>query len=306
MQNLIELKLEQLSPLIKNWYSPEKLRSNVTEALEEEFQRLDDQDFAQGYFEHCQIAGTTPQDYLNHLDGETLTGIRFWNRDLDRPFVDAVLVPELPNQPAGYLQLARGIAAHHAIFQPRHVRFFVPSHLDLGPLPEGFLWEKRYLALPFREARSHPRPQRFEDVTLHVPENLDFHEDYLQMYRDIAVLRPEHPEYATPETREDFEEMRQAGTLFQVFHQDQWIGVMAGSPAAEQGLSGYVVMEMLIRPEFQGKGLGEAAQRHLLERLPAQPDDVLFGTIDARNTSAIRAALKNHRQDVGGYLWVKV
>ncbi|GEM47374.1 GNAT family N-acetyltransferase [Deinococcus cellulosilyticus] len=302
----LETKLAQLSPLLHQWYTPEKLKHNLEEALQVELDRLQNLEFAKDFHDHCQVPGSEPADYLNRWMGETLIGIRFRALDLSRPFVDVILMPQLPGDAAGFLKVARQAATACALFQPKHARFFVPSHIDLGPLPEGFFWEKRYLALPIQEARQLPLPSRHGDITLQRPAELDFYEAYTQIYQDIAAVHPDHPEYATPESREDLQDLLEEGTLYQVMHEDQWIGVVAATRSAEEGLSGFVVTEMLLRPEFQGRGLGAAAQRHLIENLPALEDDVLFGTIDSRNTSAIRAALKNHRKDIGGYLWVKV
>lgn len=305
--NHIEKKLAQLAPILQKWFAPETLRSNIAEDLQVELDRLQDLEFAQSFHDHCLIPGSCPEDYFNRqMADETLIGIRFRALDLSRPFVDVILMPEIPTDAAGFLDVAQQAARVYGLFQPKHARFFVPSHIEQGSLPEGFFWEKRYLALPFEEARKHPLPARHGEVTLEIPADLDFYDAYVQIYQDIAALHPDHPEYANPESRADLQDLLEEGTLFQVMHEGQWIGLVAATRSTEAGLSGYVVTEMLLRPEFQGRGLGEAAQRHLIEKLPAQKDDVLFGTIDSRNTSAIRAALKNHRKDIGGYLWVQI
>lgn len=304
MKELKKRKLEQLHPVLQSWYTPEQLSQNIEIVLQEEMDRITDQDFARGFFEHCQIPGTDPEDYFNRLQDALMTGIRFRGLDLSRPFVDVILTPQMPSTLEAYREVALQAAHRHQKFAPKHARFYVPSHVELGPLPADMFWEKRYLARPMEDLKKLPLPARFSEVELQVPQAIDFEEAYLQTYQEMAAIWPDHPEFATPESRETLEALMEQETLFEVFHQEEWIGVMAACRAEEQGLSGFVVVEMLIKPAFQGRGLGEAAQRHLIELLPARPMDAFYGTIDARNTPAIRAALKNGRMDVGGDLWV--
>jgi hypothetical protein len=44
--------------------------------------------------------------------------------------------------------------------------------------------------------------------------------------------------------------------------------------------------------------------QHLLENLPAEPGDVLWGTIHPDNTASLRNALSIGREPVGGYAWI--
>lgn len=95
------------------------------------------------------------------------------------------------------------------------------------------------------------------------------------------------------------------GTLFEVFVDDEWAGIVAAFQAAEKGVSGYCVGEIVLKREFRGKRLGLAVQRKFVEKLDETRGRVLWGTIGAANTPAIRTAKRCGRVDVGGYYWVR-
>jgi GNAT superfamily N-acetyltransferase len=83
---------------------------------------------------------------------------------------------------------------------------------------------------------------------------------------------------------------------------DRWAGLTAVDEAGEEGVDGYLMMEVLLDKDARGQHLASAVQRHLIELLPDK-HRLLLGTIDSRNIAAIRAARSLGRDDLGGYFW---
>jgi L-amino acid N-acyltransferase YncA len=96
------------------------------------------------------------------------------------------------------------------------------------------------------------------------------------------------------------EELRAAGTLFDVELHRRWVGVVAAEPGVQHGLRGAIVVELLLDPAARGKGYGKHLSTLLAQQLEAPDDWFLLGTIHLDNTAAYRSALAAGRRDVGG------
>jgi L-amino acid N-acyltransferase YncA len=70
------------------------------------------------------------------------------------------------------------------------------------------------------------------------------------------------------------------------------------------GLQGFRVHEKFLFASFRGKGLGAAAERAVVQQLPANPDDVVFGSIEEGNRPSQRCAYRVGRVDIGAKLWL--
>jgi len=171
---------------------------------------------------------------------------------------------------------------------------------SLEPLQKEAFWEKRYLAAPVEKLRTNPVASTLEARPL----SDGFYERYFETYRELQESWPQHAEYAGIEDESDF--LGTDGAVLELFLDGQYAGLVAASRAVEQGLRGFVVDEVVLNKIARGRALGPVALRHLAEHLPVLEGDVLFGTVDVRNTPAYRSALRSGREDVGGYLWVSL
>ena len=81
-------------------------------------------------------------------------------------------------------------------------------------------------------------------------------------------------------------------------------GVVAAVREDAHGMSGFCVQEICLDAAHQGQRLAPGVQQHLLERLPAEDGDVLWGTIHPANTPSLRNSRSIGRRPVGGYVWV--
>jgi GNAT superfamily N-acetyltransferase len=83
-----------------------------------------------------------------------------------------------------------------------------------------------------------------------------------------------------------------------------WAGILAAEPDCRRGVRGATVVELLLAPDYRGRGLGKHLSTLLAKALPLADDECLLGTIHADNTPAYRAALAAGRADVGGEVLV--
>lgn len=309
---VVAAKLGWLAPQLHRWYDDAALGTHLRDELAVEVRRVFDDALAAGFMTHCPVPGATVGDFKNRWlalpgVGRALVGIRFKGLDPDRPFVDVVVTTRALETTAQFRGLVEALGRRFAVFAPRHVRVFVPSHLalELAPFVGRAEWEQRYLAAPIADMLRLPRPAGYERVTLAAPPSLDFYPRYVAAHEEVYALRPAHREYARPEARDDLAAYVDDGTLFEVFVDGRWAGVVAGGRAVEQGMRGFIVAEIVLTGTFRGRGLGAAVQRHFAEVLPHHTGDVLMGTIHSRNAAAVATAKRCGRADIGGYLWLR-
>ena len=310
----LDAKQTQTNPLLQEWYEPTQLRANLADDLEEQIQRLHDQNLAEQFKKYCPVPGAEARDYHNqwvNLPDQqwVLAGIRFRGLDLNRPFVTIEASSVQLHQPTNLDGVAKLLEQTYSLFSPKHIRLFVPSHVDvdLGTLSNGAFWEQRYLAAPVAELKQMPLPSKFERIKIKAPKDLNFYSKYHNGYDELIKSRPKHREYATAETQDDLLEYMEKGGLYEVFVDDTWAGVIAGTRSKAEGLSGIRVREIFLDAGFRRQSLGSAVQRHLINQIYVEtPSDTLFGTINKDNIAAIKTAEHCGRVDIGGFLWVNL
>lgn len=299
-----------LDPRILAWVGTDVAREHLRSELLAQVERIDDLVLARAFQQACPIPGAAAEAYRNAwLDlpggGWALVGIRFRGLDRARPFVDLVAT-DRPLDASGTVQrLARAGAEHYAVFGPRHLRLLVPAHGDAwrGAL-EGAFVERYVLAAPVDALLREPAPDGRDSLTLRplaVPEG---GRRVRAAYAQLAALDPRHPEYASPASDEELAAWSAEGLAFEAFVDGVPIGAVAAFRATTFGMAGFCVGEIVAYPERRGTGLGPALLRALIDVLPAEPNDVLFGEIDHRNRPAVRTAERSGRVEVGRYVWV--
>ena len=308
-ESLVAAAVAAANPLLGQWYSQPELERNFAHALAGDLRRLESLELAEQFRHHCPVPGAEPEDYRNRLleldgSGWALIGIRFRGLDLARPFIALVAASRPLAWPGELLSVADRAARAYALFRPKHLRIFVPSHLELD-VDEvgGGYWERRLLAAPIATLQSLPKPDHYRRIMLVQAQDLGFYDGYRAAYEELLHESPGHAEYATAESAEDMQRYLDTGCVFEVYVDSEWAGIVGGFPEREQGLSGLTVAEMFLAGRYRGLGLGAAMQRRFLGELDSALG-LLWGAIDVRNVSALRTALRCGRVDVGGYLWL--
>lgn len=310
LEQLTRAKLEDVSPILSRWYERDELRTLLREDLSSNVRLFSDDELAEQFQHHCPIPTATREDYKNRWFelpglGRALTGIRFRGLDMNRPFVEVVATTQPVSATTDMQAVGESLRRAYKVFRPNHVRFFVPEHirLELERWPGAF-WEKRYFAAPVEQMRQRAQPGGYDRVALRRPSDMAFYARYCQLLEERFARQPELEEYTRIEAQEDLAAYLEEGTLFEVMVDGTWAGLVGVTRDAEQGLRGHVVIEIVLAESARGRGLGVAVQQRLVKALTFESGDVLYGTIDARNTAAVKTAQRSGRVDVGGFLWL--
>ncbi len=316
LEQVVSSKLNQAAPLLTQWYTSETLKNIYRNDLSANVNRIFSDAMAQEFYKYCPVPNASYEQFKNSwLElpelGHAIVGIRFWSLNLDRPFVEVVVSEQLLHKDADLEAIKHAVLAPYKAFRAKHLRLFLPSHwpgYGQGDISrwQGAFWEQRYLAARISDMHARPVPAQTARLTLVKPSDMSFYTRYADLYQQRVAAQPMLSEYARLESQEDMASYLEEGTLFEVYIDGAWAGIVAVSRHEEEGLRGFLMIEILLTPDVSGQGFGVALQHQLVNQLAANEDDVLFGTIDARNIAAIKTAQRSGRHDIGGFLWLPV
>jgi GNAT superfamily N-acetyltransferase len=299
LDDLARVADDSLHPQVRAWVP----RTERLAALREEMRwsvttAMTDMEFARGFATAQPRSGQPARAFLNRWidvadDLSVLAGPRYRGRDPNRPFV-AIEAGSRRLDAVDMLLLNRRIAAEFAPFAPGYVAIW-DSAAD-GAWPGGRS-DLRNLAGCIGDLRRNEVPAELTARTAHT---LDFYRRYAEIYAGQVAADPAHALHTRLETSDDLDELREAGTLFEVLADGAWAGLIAAEPATSHGLRGFTVVELLLDPAFRGRGFGRHLSTLLAQGLDAPDTAFLLGTIHVDNTPAYRSAIASGRIDVGG------
>ena len=296
---LAEVADAGLHPLVHSW----RARADRLAALREELAwsvevASRDMDYARDFAVHQPASGAPPERFLDRWlaagrDLSVMCGPRYRGRDPDLPFVDVIGSDRV----IGFedLPALRALARREfAEFRPGYVRLWTADPVGTWP---GTGADNRLVAAPFGELRARAVPS---GLTVRPATDLAFVDRYERIHRDHVARQPSHARHSQVEEIEDLQRWLEAGTLFEVFVDGHWSGVLAGEPRVVHGTRGATVVEILLDDPVRGRGYGKHLSALLAQNLTLPDDEILSGTIHVDNTPSMRSALGAGRVDVGG------
>lgn len=259
----------------------------VTDWLGEQLGRVDDPAFARTFSDHVQLPGIEPAQYAHRLvtttAGTLLGGIRLYNRDSRRPFVD-VLAHTFTD-----LDTLCGCV-------DREWSAFAPPYLRLCARPGALTGARTILDVSIHAARYADMTPPDHRVGLHPFADADDAVGLIdERYRSLAVDDPPLARNVSPADPDDVRRWHREGRLFAVRARDVTVGALAVAPDAVSWLSGDVVQEEVIATAHRGRGYAASAQAAWAAGIADDPQRLLLGTIDRHNAASRRTALRAGR-----------
>jgi hypothetical protein len=317
---VVEARLGWVGETVRSWYTESELRRQLGVAVSVDADRLGDVTFGAQFRDDLTAAGggsgvSDPLAWANRRlelgeGGWAVTGIRFRGGDAMLPFVDLVATT-VPPTPDGLAEVAEAVAPAYDAFHPLCLRVDAP---DASTLVARLETDPRFgprcrvdmhvVAGLVHRLHEQPRVPRHEEVTLRPGDPLLLSRRAAEIYEEITRARPEHAMWATPEDVDSLAECAEAGLLFEVLHREDPAGVVAAVRDDAHGMRGFSVQELCLDAAHRGQRLAPAVLQRLVDELPCDEGDVLWGTIDPANVASLRNALSIGRQPVGGYVWV--
>lgn len=316
LNDMVRARIPWTSRTIRAWYSDRQVTTQLTSWLDMEAARVDDTNFGRRGRDSIGFQGVTdPAEWANrrldlHDGGWAITGIRFRGWDISRPFVDVVATSTLPT-PEGLARVAEAVVPAYARFHPLCLRVNVPDATDLlGKLRgddrfgDGNAVDMHVVAGQISQLREKEPPRNAPRVLLEPGEPDALVARVQDIYERLAEQDPETTLWATPLEAEALEQCAQEGLLFEVMVDGVPAGVIGAVREDAHGMCGFSVEELCLDEAHRGKGLASAVMRHLVDRLPAEEQDVLWGTIHPSNRPSLRNATGIGRRVVASDVWL--
>lgn len=316
LEDLVDARVAWISGVLRSWYAESALKQNLRTAMSVEEDRVGNVDFGRAFRDGVGLhPESDPFDWTNRrLDlpggGWALAGIRYRGGDTLRPFVDVVATTE-PATPDGLSRVAGVVVPAYTAFAPLCLRVDAPDPAGLVGLLEaderfgpGCAVDMYVVAGPVEELRDQSRASAYDRVRLRAGDPGPLAERVADVYAELVAQRPEHAQWANPEDVESLTACAEEGLLFEVLVDRVPAGVVASVRYDAHGMTGFSVQELCLDATHRGRHVAAAAMQRLVDELPAEDDDVLWGTIHPGNVPSLRNALSVGRVVVGGYVWV--
>ncbi len=315
LAEMARARLGWLHPHIRSWYDDVRLSDQLTRALEVEAGRVGDDDFGAGYRNDTGLDVGASLDWANRrIDvtsgGWAVTGIRFRGLDPNRPFVDVIATSEPPTRD-GLAGLAESVVPAYEPFGPRSLRVEASDPDDMVAELEG---DPRFgqgcgvdmylVAGLVHELLARPKVPAYDHIALRpgTPDRLA--ERVADIYHGLAERDPDILEWATPQSADSLADCAAEGLLFEVIVDGHAAGAVAAIRDDAHGMTGFSVQEICLDERNRGQRRAAGVMQHLLQLLPDEDEDVLWGTIHPDNTPSLRNSRSIGREPVGGYVWV--
>lgn len=260
----------------------------VSRWLTAEFDRIEDIDFARSFSAHVRLPGVVERDFNHRLvrssRGDLLGGIRFYGRDIGRPFVEIIChtFTELDH-------LTDCVSAEWAAFRPPlarlHDRVGAPS--APAAVLDHTVYAARCAEMTMPDQRVVLMPFRDPDDAITLVE---------QRYQQLAADNPDLARNLRPADPADLRRWHDAGQLHAVTAAQATVGALAIAPGQVHWIDGHEVDEEVVVTAHAGHGYAAAAQAYWAH--DADPDTLLVGTIDGRNAASRRTAVRAGRRPV--------
>lgn len=308
MDAWIDMRLSQCHPRILEWQGAAQTRVFLESSLRKSIAQLRDQAALTRYATACPVEGAVPSDYgirvleLNGA-GTILAGIHFFGTDVRRPFAN-ITAADFEIDPDSLPLLRELLGREFAVFRPQRFRIEIDTEdacLESSPGAEIDQW-----ILAGRRSEIHERrsPAQSERVSLLADPKLESFDAFDFAYRQFLDLSPGTEEWLSLPGREEVTNCASEGAFFRVCIDGEPGGWIAACRNSVGMLSGWVMQNELLQAAHHGHGLAAAMQRAFIEALPGDENELVWGTIDARNLASLGTARRVGREVVGGFLFL--
>ena len=288
-QRLLDGSLREQRELALDLFGPRGAHL-VAEWLDDEFAKVDDPTYIRLFTDHVNLPGVAPEDYAHRVvetsRGALLGGIRFYGRDVTRPFVEVV------GHDFDDLDALRDcVQREWSAFAARFARLRARPGSVCGPrvLLDTGIHLARYRDMPAPDGRVSLA--RFEDVD-------DAVAVIRRRYERLAVDDPDLARNVSPADPDDVREWHTAGQLQAIMLRDKAIGVFAVVPGRVGWIDADEINEEVVDTEHAGHGYAASAQRAWASRPANDGDRMLVGTVDRLNEVSRRTAERAGRPRV--------
>lgn len=258
-------------------------RQRVIEWLDGQTAYIDNVAFTRSFAGRFAIAGVAVEEYSHrHVrspNGELLGGIRFYNRDVSRPFVEVIA-----HSFTDHHQLGERVRDEWSSFRPGFMRLRTAPEQLAGD-PDAVLHKSVHVAryANLQSADTSVTLEPFDDVA-------DAIALVEKRYAHLRNADPDLGSILAPADPDELREWQNSGRLFAIRAMGQTVGALAIVPSSVGWIEGEEVSEEVIDADHNGHGYAAAAQTVWAQRIALDRNTLLIGTIHGANASSRKTA----------------
>ena len=262
----------------------------VSRWLDEEVAKVDDPAYVRLFTDHVDLPGVAPADYAHRLvetsHGALLGGIRFYGRDVERPFVD-VVAHDFDDLDA----LRRSVHREWSTFRVAFARLRGrPGAVDgQRVLADHGVYLARYCDMPPPDGRVSLAPFATAEAAVDLVR---------RRYERVAADAPALGRNLAPADADDLRQWHAAGRLTSIVVGGDVVGAFAVAPGRIGWIEGEEIQEEVVDAGHAGHGYAASAQRAWAAGEADRGDRFLVGTVDAQNHASRRTAARAGRSCV--------
>lgn len=256
--------------------------------LDEQEQRVNNLTFGNQFAQHVALPGVQAIDYSHRLvqsqRGNALGGIRFFRRDITRPFVEIIAhtFDDLD-------QLREAVSAEWAAFHPQHLRLRTRPGRITGP---HVRLDVTIHAAQYQAMSRPPTP-----VSLQPFDTADEAIAMVQgRFDDMKTTQPVLHHNISQANANDLRTWHETGQLMAIVAKHRKVGLLAVSPGSVEWIEGDVINEEIVNAAANGHGYAAAAQTAWAASPHRSSTTQLIGTIDHLNIASRKTAQRAGRQ----------
>jgi hypothetical protein len=258
-------------------------RQRVLDWLDGQASYIDNADFTRSFASRFALPGVAVDEYSHrHIHsprGDLLGGIRFYNRDVRRPFVEVIA-----HSFASLEEIRDCVRNEWSSFRPGFVRLrTAPQALSTD---SNARLHKSIHVARYADLRSYDGLVTLEpfDQVEHAIALVD------RRYQQLQSDDPDLAKILGPASPDELREWYDGGQLYAIRVHDETVGVLAIVPSSVGWIEGEEVSEEVIDAGNIGHGYAAAAQSAWAAQIAADRNTLLIGTIHAANVASRRTA----------------
>lgn len=270
----------------------------VASWLEVEAARTSDRDFALQFSDHIDLPGISTDDYLHRNihtpNGDLLGGIRFYRRDVHRPFVEVIV--------HGFDSLDRlreCVRDEWSEFGPISLRLCARPGRISGP---WVLLDQHIYVNRTGEMRRPAYPVSLTPFT-DAAAAIDM---VRRRFTHMATHDPDLARSVLAQSSDELREWHRTGLLQAITVEGEAVGVLAIAPGTIRWIDGDEIKEEVIGVEHSGHGYAALAQAAWANGPERDPNRLLIGTIDRFNIASRTTAERAGRHRVLDLVFVEL
>lgn len=252
---------------------------------------------------YFKVPNTKSSDYAEKIlklddDKKIICGIRHIGGNKELPFISLKPNFRIFNVEEA-LEVYNKIKNEFMAFKPLYLSFWSPKKMDVDFIGSTYLVAR---SLKIKSMKSWEG-----EALLKLKKVVDdsYYDWYKSGYEEFHKDRPDLEKKVTLNSLDSMEDSVEQGLMFEVYIDNEKIGLIAGESSPFLGHTGVYFQEIFISKSWKGKGLAKSIQRKFVE-MATKDNDFTWGTVDDHNIPSYKTALSNGREAIRFECFVKI